>query len=273
MLPNSCGIGLKTEHYQQFSLNLPKEVAWVEVHAENFFNSNSYIQNILEIVSKNYLLSFHCVGLSLGSVDLINMDHLKKLRSLVDKHKPALISDHLAWVGVGGAYFHDLLPFPYTPESLNNFINKVSFVQDYLGRQILIENPSLYASFNESVICESDFLNTLVDKSGCGLLLDLNNLHITSHNLKFDPLQYLKQINQGAVQEIHLAGYEKLLDQKIIVDTHSEEVSEGAADLFKKFISRYGPRPTLYERDQKIPELTCLLDEAKRINKIIKTLA
>jgi len=262
-----CGIGLRRLHYRELIDTLPP-ISLLEIHTENFFSNNYRLHEILRAVAENYDLSFHCVGMSLGSTDGLNIDYLKRLKELTAIYKPKFISDHLSWGSASNNYFHDLLPFPYNIESLKLFSEKINFVQDYLSAQILIENPSLYVSFAESTTSETEFLNELVLNTGCGLLLDINNIFVSSHNLSFNAYEYLDAIDARAVKQIHLAGFEER-GNGVLIDTHSQVVSSEVLELFKYFIKKHGARPTIFEQDQNLEALPALLNELKKINLII----
>ena len=262
-----CGIGLRGLHYKEFTDTLPPATL-VEIHTENFFSHNYRLHETFKVIAANYDLSFHCVGMSLGSTDDLNIDYLKRLKELVDIYKPKFISDHLSWSSVNYNYFHDLLPVPYNAESLKLFKDNINFVQSYLNMQILIENPSLYVSFQESTTCETEFLNELTESTGCAILLDINNIFVSSHNLSFDATNYLDEINASTVKQIHLAGFEEG-NNGLLVDTHSQTPSAEVLELFKYFIKKYGTRPTIFEQDQNLDSLSALLNEAERINLII----
>jgi uncharacterized protein (UPF0276 family) len=248
---------------------LKPSISWLEVHSENFFVTSDYVHNVLEIISTHYPLSFHSVGLSLGSTDSLDSNHLKKLKNLINQYKPVFISEHLAWSSVEGVFLHDLLPLPYCSDSLQLFCDKVQRVQDYLGQQILIENPALYVRFPESTIPEYDFLNQLVEKTDCGILLDISNLYISSYNLSFVAEKYLAQINTDAIYEIHLAGFSQSA-KGLLIDSHNGTVAEVVLALFEYFIKHYGVRPVIFEQDQDIPVLQELIDQTEKVNNIIK---
>lgn len=271
IIQNACGVGLRSAHYNIISTTFPS-IAWLEVHSENFLTSNPYVHKILEIVVNHYPISLHSVGLSLGSTDALDTNHLKKIKKLVTLYNPVFISEHLAWSSVDGVILHDLLPLPYNPSSLQLFYDKVQMVQDYLGQQILIENPALYVKFPDSTMHEYDFLNQLADKTGCGILLDITNLYISSYNLSFAAIEYLEQINQNQVYEIHVAGFKKS-NRGLLVDSHSGEVGNEVLELFEYFIKNYGARPTIFEQDQEIKTLQEIIEQAEKVNSIINKYA
>ena len=260
----AIGIGLRSPHHHHF-LDSRVDVDWLELHSENFFNPKSPQRYQLSKIADQYPLSFHGVGLSLGSSDPLNTKHLQDLKGLIDEYNPALVSEHLSWSSNNGRYFNDLLPIPYTLESLIHFSDRVDQVQNYLGRQILIENPTAYLSFDNSTIQESEFLRKVHERTGCGLLLDLNNIYVNSINLALDASEYLTNIPVEAVQEIHLAGFtRKQLDTgEILIDTHGSRVSEPVWELFSKY-RQICRAPALIEWDTDVPELSVLLEEAQR---------
>lgn len=264
----AIGIGLRSPHFQQVVDQRPA-VDWLEIHSENFFNSASPQRHCLDQLAEDYPLSFHGIGLSLGSADPLSQTHLKQLKALVDAYNPALVSEHLSWSSLKGRYFNDLLPLPYTTESLMHFSDRVKQVQDFLGRNILIENPTAYLSFADSTLSEADFLTQLHELSGCDLLLDLNNIYVNCINLGVDIPTYLATIPTNAVKEIHLAGFtrKQLEDGEILIDTHGSPVSDPVWDLFSQY--RQGcDAPALIEWDTDVPELEVLLGEANKARQV-----
>jgi len=256
IVENAIGIGLRSPHYHRVLDEQPK-VGWLEVHSENFFNANSTQCQMLDQLADIYPLSFHGVGLSLGSVDPVNLKHLAKMKALIDAYKPALISEHLSWSSFGDRYFNDLLPMPLTLESLDVFCDKLNLVQDHLGRALAIENPTVYLAFKHSTINEWDFLNEITRRCQSTLLLDLNNIYVNSVNLD--------NINIDAITEIHLAGFtrKQLENGEILIDTHGSEVSEPVWELFR-YLREQCDAPALIEWDTDIPELEVLLAQAHR---------
>lgn len=259
------GIGLRAPHYAQFLEQRP-QVAWVEVHTENFFGDGGKPLHILDQVREHYPVSLHGVGLSIGSSDELNWQHLKKLRDLSERINPCLISDHLSWSSIDGQYFHDLLPLPYTEESLRHVADRVSQIQDYLGRQILIENISSYVNFEQSVLSESIFLAELVQSTSCGILLDLNNIYVTAANLKKNYDHYFANIPASAVQEIHLAGFSKMTidGHEVLIDSHNQPIFDPVWQLYRQAIQTFGPKATMIEWDSDLPPLDVLLSEAEK---------
>lgn len=263
MIKNT-GIGLRHQHLQQVIDESP-DVDWFEVHSENFFYDNLATYQLEQIADK-YPLSLHSIGLSLGSVDALNQQHLQNLKNIIERFKPDLVSDHLSWSSINGNYLNDLLPVPYTQESLNNFTDKIKQTQDFLGRQILIENPSSYLRFNESNIPEWEFFAALPSLSGCGLLFDVNNVFVSCFNHTYQADDYLSSVDADDVLQIHLAGYtKKELEQgTILIDDHSKRVSSEVWDLYQKTLDKIGNKPTLIEWDSDIPDLSVLLNEAQK---------
>nr|WP_255199281.1 DUF692 domain-containing protein [Vibrio sp. JPW-9-11-11] len=259
------GVGLRTPHLNFFSEH-PTPLSWLEVHSENYFQPNSDARHQLRRIAKDYQISCHGIGLSLGSVDRVNRHHLGQLQNLVDEFNPFLISDHLSWSQNGGHYFNDLLPLPYTEEALAVFCRNVMEVQDALKRPILIENPSSYLRYQHSTITEWEFLRAVQQRTECRLLLDLNNIHVSAFNHGFDRYHYLDAIPANAVDEIHLAGFTvKALEQgELWIDTHSQPVSDEVWQLFDYWLRQYGTRHTLIEWDIDIPAAPILLAEAEK---------
>ncbi|MGF1769445.1 DUF692 domain-containing protein [Enterovibrio makurazakiensis] len=268
------GVGLRHPHHEHFTNQTP-DIGWLEVHSENFFQPDSAAVETLLALRRQYAISCHGVGLSLGSTDPINREHLRRLKRLIDTIDPFFVSDHLSWSSVNGEYFNDLLPLPYTDEALEVFCANVDATQDYLGRQMLVENPSSYLSFSHSTIPEWEFLAEVSHRTGCGLLLDLNNIHVSAFNHGFDAQQYLAAIDPDKVKEIHLAGYtvNPLPEGEIWIDTHSQPVSEPVWALYRAWIAANGPRHTLIEWDTDIPAPEVLLAEAKKAHDILTTLS
>ena len=263
---HGAGIGLRTPHYQALLEQRPR-LAFLEVHSENFFCDGGQPLRYLERFREEYPISTHGVGLSLGSADPLDADHLKKLKRLVDWLDPMLVSEHLCWVGVNGRFMNDLLPLPYTIESLSHVVARVQQVQEYLGRQILVENLSSYLEFAESTIPEWEFVSEVAKRAGCSILLDVNNIYVNAINHGFDPIAYIDSIEPGSVGEIHLAGFQDT--GEILIDTHGSAVSDAVWKLYARAIRRLGPVPTLIEWDTDIPELGVLLGEADKANRVL----
>lgn len=253
------GIGLRASHYGEF-LDSHPQIDWLEVHSENYFGDGGYDLHVLEHVRSQYPISLHGVALSLGSADGVRATHLAKLKRLVERIEPALVSEHLCWAALGPRHFNDLLPMPYTREALERVVSHVSQVQETLHRRILIENVSSYLQFRASEMSEFAFLAELAKRSGCGILLDVNNVFVNSVNHGFDPGQALLEIPKEAVGEIHLAGHSAA--GELLIDDHGSRVVPQVWNLYETACRRIGPVPTLIEWDTSIPPLNILLDEA-----------
>ncbi|NBI54950.1 MNIO family bufferin maturase [Photobacterium alginatilyticum] len=264
------GVGLRSPHITQVLEQKP-DIGWLEVHSENYFITTSTARQQLRQIAEHYPVSCHGIGLSLGSADPLDRQHLSQLKQLVDEINPIAVSDHLSWSSVDGQFFNDLLPLPYTEEALVHFCRKVDQVQEYLGRQMLIENPSSYLSFAHSAIPEWEFLHQVQQRTGCGLLLDLNNIYVSAFNHGFDCDQYIAALDASAVKEIHLAGFtvKQFEDGEIWIDTHSKPVSEPVWQLYRRWVQQHGRTPTLIEWDLDIPPLSVLLGEADKARNII----
>jgi uncharacterized protein len=247
-------------------------VAWLEVHTENYFGSGGVPHYFLQRLGEDYPLSFHGVGLSLGSSDPIHNDHLDRIVELVQAYRPGLISEHLSWSSIDGLFVNDLLPFPYTSESLDHFCRKVDVVQARLGCQLLIENPSTYLEFDAQEFSEPDFLNELSRRTGCGILLDVNNVYVCATNHGFDGYQYISELNARSVVEIHLAGHvmNTFDDGSLLVDSHNQRVCDPVWELYRSTIDLFGCRPTLIEWDTDLPELEILVEEADAAQTILE---
>jgi uncharacterized protein (UPF0276 family) len=261
-LPPAAGIGLRSPHIAQILEQRPS-VGWLEVHAENFMTSGPSTA-VLERIRSGYALSIHGVGLSLGSAHGISEQHLLRLKQICDRFEPAMISEHLAWSVGDGIYLNDLLPVPYDEEALGFVCRNIEHTQEALGRPILIENVSAYVGFARSTMAEPQFLQEIVKRTGCGLLLDINNVYISAHNLGFDPRAYLAALPQEAIGEIHLAGHatNATSDGPVLIDDHGSAVAPAVWALYQTALERIGPKPTLIEWDSNIPPLATLLGEA-----------
>jgi uncharacterized protein (UPF0276 family) len=262
----SAGIGLRAPHYAQVLERRP-DLALLEVHSENFFAAGGASLAWLERFRGIYPLSFHGVGLSLGSSEAVDATHLTKLAALVERFEPALVSEHVCWSSAAGRHSNDLLPLPYTEEALDNFASHVDAVQERLRRPILVENVSSYMRFSHSTIPEWQFVAEVARRTGCGVLLDVNNIWVNSRNHGFDPMEFLAAIDPGTVGEIHLAGFEA--QGEILIDTHSRPVTADVWSLFRAAIDRLGPRPTIIEWDADIPALDVLLAEASNADSVL----
>jgi len=259
--PAKAGVSLKHCYYEEIIENKPA-IDFFEVHSENYMSEGGCSLAWLEAIREFYPISLHGVSLSLGTAQKLDKDHLKKLKSLIERIDPFLVSDHLSWSVIDGTYLNDLLPIPYTKESLEVMSNHILEAQNYLGRTLLIENPSSYLYFPKNEYSEPQFLTELVNKTGCKLLLDVNNIYVSSHNNKFDPDEYLEKIPLKSIEEIHLAGHNR--SQQFYIDDHGCHVQEEVWELYKKALKRFGIIPALIEWDDNIPELGVLLSEAEK---------
>ena len=277
-LSNTTGIGLRhphDEHIAREAADAPLTAPWIEVHSENFLCDGGRRLDLLETLRRRYPVSCHGVGLSLGSAEGLDTGHLKRLGQLFDWVKPALVSEHLSWSVTGGVYLNDLLPVPYTEEVLSVFARNIAHAQDVLARRILVENPSRYLGFTASSMPESAFLSRLVEATGCGLLLDVNNIYVSTANTGSSAEDYLGEIPAEAVGEIHLAGHTVAGEgpARVLIDTHSTRVCDDVWALYRKTIARLGPRPTLIEWDSDLPELSVLLQEAHTADQVMRSAA
>ena len=265
-LRGAAGVGLRSPHIRKVRSERPA-IPWLEVHSENYFADGGPAVAALDDLRTDYPLSLHGVGMSLGSADPLDRAHLAKLARLAARVEPALVSEHLCWSGIGGRHFNDLLPLPYTEEALAHVVARVGEVQDALGRDILVENVSTYLAFAEATIPEWEFVAELARRSGCGVLLDVNNIHVNAVNHGFDPDRYLAAIPADKVAEIHLAGFDRSGDY--LIDTHGAPVAPEVWALYARAIARFGPRPTLIEWDLDIPEFEVLAREAATAQAIL----
>lgn len=265
-----AGVGLRYQHHQDF-IDLKPKISWVEVHSENYFGGGMPL-NYLQRIRENYELSLHGVGLSLGSSERVRKTHIKMVQKLIEQLSPIFVSEHLSWNITQNFYLNDLIPVPYTQESLRIFVRNIDEVQNTLGRQILIENPSAYFQYSFGDYSETEFLSHLVNQTKCGLLLDINNVYVTCHNQHTDPLAYIKEIPANAIQEIHLAGHAtKVIDDSVILlDDHGSKVADAVWQLYKKAIDIFGIKPTLIEWDSNIPPLDILIIEAEIANRYLE---
>jgi len=258
-LPHSAGIGLRAPHVGHVLAQRPA-VPWFEVHSENFFADGGPALAALDRIRADYPLSLHGVGLSLGSTDPLDLGHLARLKRLADRVLPARVSEHLCWSSVNGRHFNDLLPLPYTQEALDHVCARVDQVQDFLGRQILVENVSSYLTFPEATIPEHEFVVAVASRTGCGLLVDVNNIYVNARNHGIDADGYLAAIPPAMVAEIHLAGFDA--SGPCLIDTHGAPVAPDVWALYERALRRFGRVPTLIEWDTDIPEFVVLQREA-----------
>jgi uncharacterized protein len=270
-LPARTGVGLKPEHYGDIIGTNP-DIGWFEVHPENYMGEGGAPHHYLEKIRALYPLSLHGVGLSIGAVQPLNEQHLKRLRTLMDRYEPQSFSEHLAWSTHESHFLNDLLPLPYTHDTLMLVSHHVDQVQTYLGRKMLIENPSTYIQFRHNDMSEIDFLKSLVKSTGCGLLLDVNNVYVCAINHGFSAEEYIDAFPVEHIGEIHLAGHAEIEDdcgEILLVDAHDRNVKEEVWALYERIIQRAGPKPTLIEWDNDIPAWDVLFDEAVKAEAIM----
>jgi len=269
--PMTAGVGLKAQHYAE-ALAAPAEGLWFEVHPENYMVAGGPRLAWLELIRERRPLSLHGVALSLAADADPDAAHLARLKILVDRFEPALVSEHLAWSAWDGIYRPDLLPFPRTRAALDRIAANIGRTQDALGRRILIENPALYLDLPGSDFAETDFLAQLAQRSGCGLLVDVNNAYVSANNLGYDAGVYLDGLPAGAIEEVHLAGHtpDARWGEALLIDSHATPVAEPVWALWRRLIDRIGPRPTLIERDAAIPPFEALMAERDRADRLLR---
>lgn len=270
-LPARPGLGLKPQHYAQIIAERP-DLGFFEVHAENYMGAGGPPHRYLTAICQAYPLSFHGVGLSIGGEGPLDAAHLRRLRALVDRYQPASFSEHLAWSSHDATYLNDLLPLPYTARTLDRVVEHVDQVQQALGRRMLLENPSTYVLFAESTIDEVDFLDAIATRTGCGLLLDVNNVMVSAVNHRLDPNDYIARFPFHHVGEIHLAGYDETTDdagERLLIDSHGSRVRADVFDLYRTTIARTGPLPTLIEWDNDVPTFDVLMDEVRLVDAVL----
>ena len=261
------GLGLRHKHHK-YVLNNKPELDFFEIHTENFIAEGGASLNFLRHIKELYPLSFHCVGLSLGSADGVNKEHVKNIKNLIDQFKPILISDHISWSNSTIATANDLLPIPYTKNALQVFCDNVKHVQDIFGQAILVENPSAYLQYNDSEMSEVEFINNILLETDCDLLLDINNVFVTAQNFGLNAINYLNEINHDKVREIHLAGHSIFQheNKQIRIDTHNTNICDEVLELYKFFIKKTTRQiPTLIEWDSDIPEFETLFTELTKV--------
>ncbi len=270
ILPRA-GVGLKPQHYREILASEP-DIGWFEVHAENYMGAGGPPHHYLEAIRERYPLSLHGVGLSIGGAGQLDGEHLARLKGLIDRYAPALFSEHLAWSTHDSVYLNDLLPLPYTEATLAHVCEHVEQVQEVLGTRMLLENPSTYVAFSTSDMSEIEFLKEVVRRTGCGLLLDVNNVFVQATNHDFDPNDYIDAFPVDHVGEVHLGGHAEDADDDgapILIDDHGSEVADPVWALYGRAIARSGPRPTLIEWDNDVPEWSVLFAEARRAERVI----
>jgi uncharacterized protein (UPF0276 family) len=273
ILAGRAGVGLKPQHYRTIIETSP-QVGFFEVHAENYMGEGGPLHRWLEQIRRRYPLSLHGVGLSIGGSQPLDRRHLGRLKSLAERYSPHLFSEHLAWSSHDGVFFNDLLPLPYTMATLDRVSGHIHQIQEALGRRMLLENPSSYVSFDESALSETDFIREVQKRTGCGLLLDVNNVVVASANLGWDPFAYVRAFPLDHVEEIHLAGHKREADEQdgpLLIDTHDRPVGDDAWSLYRTAIELGGPIATLIEWDIDIPSWEALRKEAISAEFIMRT--
>ena len=265
-LPWRAGIGLKPQHFNEVLAERP-DIGFFEVHAENYMVDGGPFHHFLTRVREHYAMSLHGVGLSIGGAEPLDEEHLDRLAALIDRYQPASFSEHLAWSSHGDTFFNDLLPVPYDRATLDRVCHHIDRVQERLKRRMLLENPSTYLEFEVSTMNETAFLRDVLKRTGCGLLLDVNNVHVSCTNHGKDAMTYLRDLPLSEVGEIHLAGFAREADAAgapLLIDSHGSPVDEAVWGLYAHVIAKLGAVPTLLERDNDVPSLATLLAEAGR---------
>lgn len=271
-LPNLPGVGYKPQHFAAIMADAAP-VGWLEIHAENYMGAGGRPLAQLRHLAERLPISLHGVGLSIGGEGPLDADHLARLKTLCDWLQPASFSEHLAWSTHEGAFLNDLLPLPYTPATLTQVCDHIDQVQAVLGRRMLLENPSTYLAFAETTLSEVAFLTEIAHRTGCGLLLDVNNVYVSSVNQGFDPLGYIDAFPLDLVGEIHLGGHDEDLDDRgarLLIDSHAAEIVDPVWTLYQVTIARSAARPTLIEWDNEVPDWPVLAAEAHRVARILQ---
>ncbi|MEQ1579696.1 MAG: DUF692 domain-containing protein [Steroidobacteraceae bacterium] len=265
------GVSLKAQHYRMVLDSRPA-AGFFEVHAENFMGAGGPPHRYLEAIRGHYPLSIHGVGLNIGGSQPLDRSHLQRLKDLLDRYQPELFSEHLAWSSHGGLFLNDLLPLPYTRSTLELVCNHIDETQAFLGRRMLLENPSTYVTFAESTLTEEEFIGEIAKRTGCGLLLDINNAYVSSVNQRREPTQYLDRYPLEHVEQFHLAGFAETRDpdgERLLIDTHGDQVHVDVWQLYAGVVSRAPAAPTLIEWDNDVPEWPTLIAEARKADAII----
>ncbi|MBT8459769.1 MAG: DUF692 domain-containing protein [Boseongicola sp.] len=274
-LPNVPGVGYKPQHFADINA-APGVVGWLEIHAENYMGDGGRPLAQLRHLAETFAISAHGVGLSIGGETRLDPDHLKRLKHLNNWLQPASFSEHLAWSTHGAEFLNDLLPLPYTEATLNRVADHVDELQETIGRKMLLENPSSYLAFTESTMSETDFLSAIAERTGCGLLLDVNNVFVSATNLGTDPIAYIDAFPLDYVGEIHLGGHDEDEDDHgapLLIDSHGQEVADPVWTLYDYVIAKGGARPTLIEWDNDVPDWPTLEAEARRAQVILEKVA
>lgn len=268
-LPRRAGLGLKSEHFQQVLATLP-DIGFFEVHAENYMVAGGPFHHYLGLIREHYALSLHGVGLSIGGEGPLDHAHLARLAALVERYQPHSFSEHLAWSSHGPVFLNDLLPLAYDDATLKRVCEHIDQVQSTLKRRMLLENPSTYLQFQHSTLDETDFISEVIQRTGCGLLLDVNNVYVSCINHQQDPLAYLNALPLHSVGEIHLAGFAEDADSvgdRLLIDDHGAPVDNAVWQLYQQALQRTGPVATLIERDNDVPAFSVLHAEARQADR------
>jgi uncharacterized protein len=270
-LPAGAGVGFKPQHFGDI-LGGEQPIEFIEIHAENYMGAGGPPHAQLQVLCERYALSVHGVGLSIGSAEPLDHEHLARLKRLCDRYRPASFSEHLAWSSHGGVFLNDLLPLPYTPETLERVLRHIDVVQTTLQCQMLLENPSTYVVFAESTIPEPEFLAEIARRTGCGLLLDVNNVFVSARNHGADPDNYLADFPLEHVKEVHLGGYDEQSDDAgapLLIDAHGRQIADPVWRLYERVLSLIGPLPTLVEWDNDVPAWPVLAAEANAVREAL----
>lgn len=259
--PHGIGIGLRPCHYSYIETEYP-DVSWFEVLSDNYLVDGGPSLYHLDKIRASYPITLHGVGMSLGSTDSLDWSYLKKLKSLIHRVEPLLVSDHLSWTSLHKQHFHELLPLPYTEDTVLHVASRIRQVQDYLEQSIMIENVSSYLCFKNSVLTEWQFLQAIAEEADCFILLDINNIYVSASNNQFNPFKYLNQLFTQRIAQFHLAGFEDKGTH--LLDTHGTAINTCVWDLYKHALNKFGPIPTVIERDNNIPEFAILMKEAEQ---------
>jgi len=261
------GLGLRKEHYEAVLADKPA-VDWFEIISENYMVEGGKPLHYLERIRQDYPMMMHGVSLSIGSSGPLNKDYLQQLKTLIQRVEPEWVSDHLCWTGLDGKNFHDLLPLPYTEEAIEHVAGRVRQVQDFLGRRILLENLSSYVTYKHSLMPEWEFLSAISERSDCLILLDVNNIYVSSVNHDFDPVDYLRGVPAERVWQLHLAGHTTNESGRILIDTHDQPIRDEVWALFEQAAKLLGPVSTMIERDDNIPPLDELMKELQQARRL-----
>jgi uncharacterized protein (UPF0276 family) len=270
-LPSRAGLGLKTEHFREV-LDTQPDIGFFEVHAENYMVAGGPFHHFLGLIREQYPLSLHGVGLSIGAEGSLDVQHLQRLAELIRRYQPHAFSEHLAWSSHGRVFLNDLLPLAYDTPTLSRVCEHIDQVQNTLKRTMLLENPATYLAFQRSTIDEAQFISEVIHRTGCGLLLDVNNVYVSSINHRRDPLVYLDALPLHAVGEIHLAGFAEDTDNlgdRLLIDDHGAPVDDAVWALYSHVLERVGPVATLIERDNQLPAFSVLNAEVRRANELL----